>query len=56
MAPIEDRDTVIMLRDKQLVEQNSIIIESARQLKASGLDVEQIAAITKLTIAEIESL
>lgn len=56
MAPIEDRDTVIMLRDKQLVEQNSIIIESARQLKASGLDVEQIAAITKLTIAEIEYL
>ena len=56
MAPIEDRDTVIMLRDKQLAEQNSIIIESARQLKASGLDVEQIAAITKLTIAEIESL
>lgn len=56
MAPIEDRDTVIMLRDKQLTEQNSIIIESARQLKASGLDVEQIAAITKLTIAEIESL
>ena len=41
---------------QQLAEQNSIIIESARQLKASGLDVEQIAAITKLTIAEIESL
>ena len=60
---IEDRDTAIMLRDRQLAEQgqqlaeqNSIIIESARQLKASGLDVEQIAAITKLTIAEIESL
>ena len=43
-------------QDQQLAEQNSIIIESARQLKASGLDVEQIAAITKLTIAEIESL
>lgn len=60
---IEDRDTAIMLRDKQLAEQGqqlaenrAIIWESARQMKAVGLSVEQIAAITKLSKADIEKL
>lgn len=63
LRPIEDRDTAIMLRDKQLAEQgqqlaeNRVIIwESARQMKAVGLSVEQIAAITKLSKADIEKL
>lgn len=63
LRPIEDRDTAIMLRDKQLAEQGqqlaenrAIIWESARQMKAVGLSVEQIAAITKLSKADIEKL
>ena len=63
LRPIEDRDTAIMLRDKQLAEQGQqlaedrvIIWESARQMKAVGLSVEQIAAITKLSKADIEKL
>ena len=60
---IEDRDTAIMQRDKklaergqQLAEKDSIIIESARQMKAAGLSAEQIVAITKLTVEEINLL
>ena len=63
LRPIEDRDTAIMLRDKQLAEQGqqlaenrAIIWESARQMKAVGLSVEHIAAITKLSKADIEKL
>ena len=91
LRPIEDRDTAIMLRNKQLAEQGqqlaeqgqqlaeqgqqlaeqgqqlaeqgqqlaenrAIIWESARQMKAVGLSVEQIAAITKLSKADIEKL
>ena len=70
LRPIEGRDTAIMLRDKQLAEQGqqlaeqgqqlaedrAIIWESARQMKAVGLSVEHIAAITKLSKADIEKL
>ena len=41
---------------QQLAENRAIIWESARQMKAVGLSVEQIAAITKLSKADIEKL
>lgn len=41
---------------QQLAEDRAIIWESARQMKAVGLSVEQIAAITKLSKADIEKL
>lgn len=63
LQPIEDRDTAIMQRDKQLAEKEeqleqsrSVIFDLARHLKASGQSVAQIAALTKLTEEEIRNL
>lgn len=67
---IENRDTAIMRRDEQIKkqdeqikeqdeqikEQNSIILSSAKSMKESGMGVEQIAAITRLSIDEINAL
>lgn len=63
LQPIEDPDTAIMQRDKQLAEKEeqlvqsrSVIFDLARHLKASGQSVAQIAALTKLTEEEIRNL
>lgn len=67
---IENRDTAIMRRDEQIKkqneqikknneqikEQNNIILSSAKSMKESGMSIEQIAAITRLSIDEINAL
>lgn len=60
---IENRDTAIMRRDEQIKkqdeqikEQDNIILSSAKSMKESGMGVEQIAAITRLSIDEINAL
>jgi len=53
---IKKQDEQIKEQDEQIKEQNSIILSSAKSMKESGMGVEQIAAITRLSIDEINAL
>lgn len=53
---IKEQGEQIKEQDEQIKEQNSIILSSAKSMKESGMGVEQIAAITRLSIDEINAL
>lgn len=53
---IKKQDEQIKEQGEQIKEQNSIILSSAKSMKESGMGVEQIAAITRLSIDEINAL
>lgn len=53
---IKEQDEQIKVKDEQIKEQNNIILSSAKSMKESGMSVEQIAAITRLSIDEINAL
>lgn len=53
---IKEQDEQIKEQGEQIKEQNNIILSSAKSMKESGMSVEQIAAITRLSIDEINAL
>lgn len=53
---IKKNNEQIKEQDEQIKEQNNIILSSAKSMKESGMGVEQIAAITRLSIDEINAL
>ena len=53
---IKEQGEQIKEQGEQIKEQNSIILSSAKSMKESGMGVEQIAAITRLSIDEINAL
>lgn len=53
---IKVKDEQIKEQGEQIKEQNNIILSSAKSMKESGMRVEQIAAITRLSIDEINAL
>lgn len=53
---IKVKDEQIKEQGEQIKEQNNIILSSAKSMKESGMSVEQIAAITRLSIDEINAL
>lgn len=53
---IKKQGEQIKVKNEQIKEQNSIILSSAKSMKESGMSVEQIAAITRLSIDEINAL
>lgn len=53
---IKKNNEQIKEQDEQIKEQNNIILSSAKSMKESGMRVEQIAAITRLSIDEINAL
>ena len=55
-AQLKEQDAQLKEQDAQLKEQENVIRKSVRMLKQSGFDSHQIAAMTGLTIDEIDSL
>ncbi|MGN0282595.1 MAG: hypothetical protein ACI4B3_09890 [Prevotella sp.] len=53
---LAEQDKQLAENEKQLAEQSDIIISSAKIMKANGMDIAQISAITRLSKDEIESL
>ncbi len=53
---IKKNNEQIKEQGEQIKEQNSIILSSAKSMKESGMSIEQIAAITRLSIDEINAL
>lgn len=53
---IKKNNEQIKEQDEQIKEQNNIILSSAKSMKESGMSIEQIAAITRLSIDEINAL
>lgn len=53
---IKEQGEQIKEQGEQIKEQNNIILSSAKSMKESGMRVEQIAAITRLSIDEINAL
>lgn len=53
---IKKNNEQIKEQGEQIKEQNNIILSSAKSMKESGMSVEQIAAITRLSIDEINAL
>ncbi len=53
---IKEQGEQIKEQDEQIKEQNNIILSSAKSMKESGMSIEQIAAITRLSIDEINAL
>ena len=53
---IKEQGEQIKEQGEQIKEQNNIILSSAKSMKESGMSVEQIAAITRLSIDEINAL
>ena len=53
---IKEQDEQIKEQGEQIKEQNNIILSSAKSMKESGMSIEQIAAITRLSIDEINAL
>ena len=55
-AHIAEQDIHIAEQNVKLEEQRSTILFSAKAMKSAGLPLEQISAITKLSIDEIQAL
>ena len=53
---LAEKEEQLAEKEQRLSEQHSIIASSARQMKLAGIPIEQIAAITHLSPAEIEVL
>lgn len=53
---IKEQGEQIKVKNEQIKEQNNIILSSAKSMKESGMSIEQIAAITRLSIDEINAL
>lgn len=53
---IKKNNEQIKEQGEQIKEQNNIILSSAKSMKESGMSIEQIAAITRLSIDEINAL
>lgn len=53
---IKEQGEQIKEQGEQIKEQNNIILSSAKSMKESGMSIEQISAITRLSIDEINAL